>query len=125
MEVQWNGHTLKISGDWTGRWLFLAPEYKLWLDGECLDTVGGPRTRPLLEAIFEDDTGSIHHIEAELLSVVGFHPTCQLSVEGDLVATDRVRVQNFINPFLMLSILLSTAVMFYLGPELLREFFPF
>ena len=124
MEAQWREHTLKVTGDWTGRWLFLAPEYELWLDDESLDRLGGPRTRPLLEGLYESDDGEIHHIEAELISIVGFKPRCDISVDGQLIGSDQVRVQNFINPFLMLSILVSTAIMLYVGPEVLRQFLP-
>ena len=124
MEVEWQEYTLKVTGDWTGRWLFLAPEYELWLDDQRLDHRGGPRTRPLLEALFEDDDGEIHHIEAELVSVVGYNPRCEISVEGKVISSDRVRVKNFLNPFLMLSILISTAVMLYLGPDVLLQIMP-
>ena len=124
MQTQWKGHTLKITGDWTGRWLFLAPVYSLWLDDECLDRIGGPRTRPLLEGLYESEDGEIHHIEAQLVSILGYKPRCDLRVEGQVVASDHVRVDNFLNPFLMLSILISTAIMLYLGPEVLRDFLP-
>lgn len=124
MNVDWNDHTLEITGDWTGRWLFLAPEYELWLDDQCLDRCGGPRTRPILEALYEEESGEIHHIEAELVSLIGHRPRCQVSVDGELVSSDRVRVQNFLNPFLVISILISTAIMLYLGPEVLARYMP-
>ncbi len=124
MKVEWNEHTLQVTGDWTARWLFLAPEYELWLDDECLDRLGGPRTRPLLEGLYEGDDGEIHHIEAELISIVGYNPRCEIAVEGEVISTGRVRVQNFLNPFLALSILISTAIMLYLGPDVLRQFLP-
>ncbi|RDV37011.1 hypothetical protein DV096_15995 [Bradymonadaceae bacterium TMQ3] len=121
MEVQWRDHTLKVTGDWTLRWLYLAPQYELWLDDQKLDGRGGPRLRPLLEAIYEDEDGDLHHIEAELVSVIGFRPYCEIKVEGEVVAADKVRVENFINPFLMLIIMASTVVMLYLGPDMIRS----
>ena len=121
METQWNGHTLKVTGDWTGRWLYLAPDYELWLDDQRLDRAGGPRVKPHLEAIFEDEDGALHHIEADLVSIVGLRPVCEICVEGDVIATDRVRVQNFLNPFLILVILISTVVMLYVGPEVIQQ----
>ncbi len=124
MKVQWSDHTLAVTGDWTGRWLFLAPEYELWVDDESVDCLGGPRTRPLLEALYEDEDGEIHHIEAELVSILGYKPRCEISVDGKLIGSDHVRVKNFLNPFLMLSILISTAVMLYVGPDVLRQILP-
>lgn len=124
MEVQWNDHTLKVTGNWTARWLFLAPEYELWLDDQLLDTSGGPKLHPLLEAIYEDAQGERHHIAAELVSIVGFKPRCDISVEQDLLATDRVRVDNFLNPFLILAIIVSTAVMLYVGPDVIARYLP-
>ncbi|TXD37097.1 hypothetical protein FRC98_10190 [Lujinxingia vulgaris] len=121
MEVQWRDHTLKVTGDWTLRWLYLAPQYELWLDDQKLDSRGGPRLRPLLEAIYEDEEGDLHHIEAELVSVIGFRPYCEIKVESEVVAADKVRVENFINPFLMLIIMASTVVMLYLGPDMIRS----
>ena len=121
MQTEWKGHTLKVTGNWTGRWLFLAPVYQLWLDDELLDERSGPRLSPRLEALYEDEEGTIFHIEAELLSIVGFRPACEISIEGDAIATDKVIVENFLNPFLMLFILISTAAMLYVGPDVLRE----
>jgi|SRR5690554_3053945 len=120
MEVQWRDHTLKVTGDWTMRWLYLAPQYELWLDDQKLDSRGGPRLRPLLEAIYEDEAGELHHIEAELVSVIGFRPFCEIKVEGEVVSADKVRVENFINPFLMLVIMGSTVLMLYMGPDMIR-----
>lgn len=121
MEANWKGHTLRVTGRWTARWLFLAPDYELWLDERCIDRAGGPLVRPRLEAVVEDDDGALHHVEAHLVSIVGWKPLCELSVEGELVASDRVRVDNFLNPFLILFILVCTAVMLYVGPEVLRR----
>lgn len=124
MEFQWKDHTLKVTGNWTARWLFLAPEYELWLDDEVLDRQGGPRLHPLLKAIYEDEDGTLHHIEAELVSIIGFRPQCDIAIEGDVVATDRVTVQNFINPFLVLAILISVGAMIYVGPEVIEQYLP-
>lgn len=124
MEVQWKDHTLRVTGNWTARWLFLAPEYELWLDDELLDSGGGPRLRPVLEAIYEDEKGDQHHIEAELVSVLGLRPNCDICVEGELIANDRVQVENFLNPFLVLAIIVSTAVMVYVGPDVVRDYLP-
>jgi hypothetical protein len=124
LEVEWNGHALQVSGNWTWRWLFLAPIYELHIDGEFVDRVGGPRVRPRLEAIVEDENGDIYHIDAQLVSIIGFKPTCEVSVEGEVVDSGRVRVANFLNPFLMLVILISTGVMLYLGPDVIRQVWP-
>lgn len=124
MEVQWREHTLRVTGDWTGKWLFLAPEYQLWLDDELLDKSGGPRLSPKMEAIFEDEDGEHHHIEASLVSIIGFRPSCEVTVEGEPLARGNVRVENFLNPFLVVFILVSTAYMFYVGPEVIRRFIP-
>ncbi len=124
MEAQWKGQTLKVTGNWTARWLFLAPVYQLWLDDQLLDEQGGPRLSPKLEALFEDENGEISHIEADLLSIIGFRPSCEISIEGELLATDHVEVENFLNPFLMLFILAATVAMFYVGPEVLQRYLP-
>lgn len=124
MQVQWKDHTLKVTGNWTGRWLYLAPDYELWIDDQQLDKSGGPRLRPRLEAIYEDEDGELHHIQADLVSVIGFRPSCQITVEGEELALDNVRVENFLNPFLMLFILASTAVMLMVGPEVIRQLLP-
>jgi hypothetical protein len=124
LEVEWKGHTLAVSGNWTWRWLYLAPIYELHIDGEFVDRTGGPRVRPRLEAIVEVDDGEVYHLGAELLSLVGFRPTCDIMIEGEVVGSGRVSVQNFLNPFLVLVILISTAVMLYLGPDVIRQFWP-
>lgn len=123
-QIDWNGHTLELSGNWTWRWLFLAPVYELHIDGELVDRSGGPRVRPRLEAIVEDEAGDIHHIQAEFLSLIGFKPQVEVTIEEELVAAERVRVDNFLNPFLVIVILVSTAVMFYLGPDVIRAYWP-
>ena len=122
MKHEWRGHTLKITGDWVGRYLYLAPRYELWCDDQQLDASGGPKLRPTLEAVLEDEDGATHVVKAELLSIFGFRPTCTLTIGDQIVAEQRVPVQNLLNPFLMLFILLSTLVMLYLGPEVLRSF---
>lgn len=123
LEVDWKGHTLEVSGNWTWRWLYLAPTYELRIDGEFIDRVGGPKVRPRLEAIVEDEQGEVHHLTAELLSLVGYKPTCDISVEGEVISSGRVRVDNFLNPFLVIVILISTGIMLYVGPDVLRSFF--
>lgn len=125
MEAKWKEHTLRVTGDYTGKWLFLAPEYQLWLDDQLLDSSGGPRLSPKMEAIFEDEEGEHFHIEASLLSIIGFRPSCEINVEGDPIASGNVVVQNFLNPFLVLFIMISTTYMLYVGPEVIRSIFPF
>jgi len=124
MQVDWQGHQLEVRGDWPARWLFLAPEYILEIDGTEAARSGGPVVRPHLEAMFEDEDGELHHLEAEVLSIVGFRPRCQISVDGDPLETQRVPVRNVLNPFLALVILVSTAIMLYLGPDVLRHYWP-
>ena len=121
LETQWNDRTIKVKGNWTGRWLFLAPDYELWIDDQKIDRAGGPRLSPKLEGIVEDEDGKMHHIVADVVSVVGWRPSCEVSIEGDVIANDRVIVENFINPFLVVFILISTAVMLYVGPDVLRS----
>ena len=122
METEWNGHSLRVTGNWTARWLFLAPDYELWIDDERIDRAGGPRLRPRLEAVVEDEDGELHHLEADILSIIGWKPMCELTVEGELLKAENIRVQNFLNPFLVVIILASTIVMLYLGPEVLRRY---
>ena len=124
MEVQWRDHTLRVTGDWNGKWLFLAPEYQLWLDDQLLDRSGGPRLSPKMEAIYEDEEGAHHHIEASLISIIGFRPSCEINVEGEPISIGNVRVENFLNPFLVVFILVSVAYMFYVGPDVIRELLP-
>lgn len=122
MEVDWNGHKLKVRGDWTARWLYLCPDYELWLDDEKLDRQGGPTLHPKLEAIVEDEDGEIHHITAELTSIFGFTPDAELFVEGELLEMGTVRVENRLNPFLVIMILVSVGVMLWIGPEVLGRY---
>jgi hypothetical protein len=123
MEVDWNDHKVKITGNWTGRWLYLAPDYELWVDEQKVDRAGGPRLSPKLEAIVEDDEGALHHIEADVLSIIGWKPRVDISIGGEHVASGRIIVENLLNPFLVLFILLATAVMLYVGPDVLRTVF--
>ena len=125
MQVEFNDHTLEVTGNWTGRWLFLAPEYQLHIDEECVDTVGGPQLNPKLEATIEDGDGTEHRVTAELMSLLGYRPRCKIRVNGDTVQRDRVQVDNFLNPFLVLVILISTAVMLYVGPDVVDRYLPF
>lgn len=146
METTWQGHSIKVTGNWIARYLFLAPQYELWLDDKRLDVSGGPRMRPRLEAIIEtdgvapseeedmdeneaekddekdDETTTRHHIEAHVLSIAGFRPLCELSIDGQLVHSERVKVQNILNPFLLLFIMIATSWMLYVGPDVLRSY---
>lgn len=122
MQHQWRDHTITIKGDWVGRYLYLAPKYELLVDDQQLDASGGPRLRPTLEGIVEDEEGKSHHIKAELLSIFGFRPSCTLMIDDEIVFEDKIRVENILNPFLMLFILGATLVMLYLGPEVLRGY---
>ena len=124
MQLDWQGHELEVRGDWPARWLYLAPEYTLEVDGTEAARAGGPVVRPHLEAMFEDEEGELHHLEAEVLSIVGFRPRCQIRVDGETLDTQRVPVRNVLNPFLALIILVSTAIMLYLGPDVLRHYWP-
>lgn len=121
MKAEWNGHTVEIKGNWTLRWLYLAPDYELWIDDQRLDRTGGPRLSPKLEAMVEDE-GEIHHIEAEILSIAGWRPRCDLSIGGELLVSERIEVENFLNPFLVLFILGATSLMLYVGPTVLRQY---
>lgn len=120
MKAEWKGHTITVTGNWTLRWLYLAPDYELWIDDQRLDRSGGPRLSPKLEAMVEED-GEIHHIEADILSIAGWRPQCDLKVGGEPLLSERIEVENFINPFLVIVILASTAVMLYVGPTVLRQ----
>ena len=124
MEATWQDHTLEVRGDWTHRWLYLAPEYELYLDGDRVDRGGGLVVRPRLEAMVDTGDDEPHLIEVELLSIVGFHPRCELSIDGEVYETGRVRVRNILNPFLIMIIIVSTAIMLYLGPDVLRAYWP-
>lgn len=122
MQADWQGHTIQVKGNWTARWLWLAPDYELLIDDQRVDRTGGPRLHPKLEAVVEDEDGELHHIEANILSVIGWRPSCDLTVEGELLKSDRILVENFINPFLILIIFASTAVMLWVGPEVLGKY---
>lgn len=124
MEAKWREHTLSVRGDWPARWLFLAPHYELWLDDKRLDAAGGPKMNPRLEAIYEDEDGARHLISADIFSVIGFRPNCELSIEGELLKKDRVRVENFINPLLIIFIIAAICSMFIIGPKVLRQYMP-
>ena len=128
METSWRGHTLRVTGNWGAKYLFLAPYYELWLDDQRLDVGGGPKMRPRLEAIVEDDPEEEggepvrYHIEAHIFSVAGIRPSCELCVDGSPILSDRVRVENLLNPFLLLFILVTTSWMLYVGPDILRGY---
>lgn len=123
-EIEWKDHTVAVTGDWTWRWLFLAPTYTLWIDGKPVQRGGGPAVRPSMEAILEGQDGEVYHLEATLTSIVGFEPSCQISIDESEVAAGDLRVANFLNPFLVLFILIATAVMFYVGPDVLAQYLP-
>lgn len=121
METKWNGYDISVRGNWTARWLFLAPDYELWVGQTQLDKKGGPRLSPKLEGLIEDKEGKLHHVVADVISIIGYNPSVQITVEGENVASGNVRVQNFLNPFLVIFILVSTVVMIYVGPSVLRD----
>ena len=123
MDADWQGHKISVRGNWTARWLWLAPDYELLIDDESVDRAGGPRLHPKLEAVVEDEDGELHHIEAEVLSVIGWRPSCELTVEGEVLESGNINVENFLNPFLILFIVASTVVMLWIGPEVLRKYF--
>lgn len=125
METKWNEHCVKVTGNWTGRWLFLAPQYELWIDDQRLDLSGGPRIHPKLEGVFIDDRGDEEitcHIEAEILSLFGIRPKCDLFINNELVDSGRVQVENLLNPILLIFIISTVGLMIYLGPKVLRQY---
>lgn len=122
MQAEWQGHTISVKGNWTARWLWLAPDYEMLIDDQRVDRTGGPRLHPKLEAVVEDEEGELHHIEADILSVIGWRPSCELTVEGEVLESGNIRVENFLNPFLILVIFASTAVMMWIGPDVLRQY---
>lgn len=124
MQTEWNEHTVEVRGDWTIRWLYLSPTYELYLDGECVDRAGGPFPRPRLQAEYRGEDGITHHIEAELLSIFGIRPYCEIDVDGEAIAQDNLSVDNVLNPLLMVFILAATTIMLYLGPSVLRTYLP-
>lgn len=124
LEVEWKGHKLAVSGRWTWRWLFLAPIYELHVDGTFVDRTGGPRVRPRLETLVETEDGQVHHITADLLSIVGIRPNCDITIGDEVIHSGRVDVEDFLHPFLIFIILISTGIMIYLGPEVLRAYWP-
>ncbi|MFB6372103.1 MAG: hypothetical protein ABEN55_03080 [Bradymonadaceae bacterium] len=124
MRADFHGHTLEVRGDWTYRWLYLAPDYELLLDGDRVDLGGGLVVRPRLEAMVDTGDDQPHLIEVELLSIAGLRPRGELSIDGEVVETGRVPVRNVLNPFLVLVIIVSTAIMIYLGPDVLRAYWP-
>lgn len=120
METQWRGHTIKVVGDWTSRWLFLAPQYELWLDDQQLDVSGGPNLHPSLTAVYVDEEAETELvIEAELFSIAGVRPSCDIYIGEDKIASGRVHVQNLMVPVLVLIILASSLVVYFIGPKVL------
>ncbi len=133
MECSWKNHSIRITGNWVARYLFLAPQYELWLDDQRIDAQGGPRLHPKLEAIveLEDDTSEDdpsseeiprYHIEANILSIAGLRPLCELTIDGEPVSSERIKVENTLNPFLVIFILITTSWMLYIGPDVLRSY---
>ncbi len=118
METQWNGHTIKIVGDWTSRWLFLAPQYELWLDDQQLDVSGGPNLHPSLTATYVDEEAEVEHtIEAEIFSIAGVRPSCDIFIGDDKIASGRIHVQNLLAPVLMIIIAASLVIVYFIGPK--------
>lgn len=124
LSTQWRGHDIAVSGDWTLRWLYLTPTYTLWVDGNPVESLSGPRIEPSLDAVLEDETGEAFHLNATLTSIVGYKPPCKISIEEEVIAEGDLRVANFINPFLVLFILIATGVMIYVGPDVLAQYAP-
>lgn len=124
MKTDWHGHKIEVRGDWPARWLFLAPDYELWIDGDRIDRTGGPRLRPTLGAQIERPDDEPVFVRADILSIAGLRPRCRLQAGDQLVDEGRVRVRNVLNPFLAIFILLATAVMLYLGPDVIRAYWP-
>lgn len=123
MQAEWNDHVITVRGSFTYRWFWLAPTYELWIDDTQLDSSSGPVVHPSLEAIYvegEGDDEVSHHIHAELVSVLGVRPRCDVLIGDEVLSSGRVRVENLINPILVFVILISVSLMGYIGPEALR-----
>lgn len=123
METEWKGYQISVRGNWTLRWLYLAPDYELWVGETRLDRRGGPRLNPKLEGLIEDKDGTLHHLSADIVSLIGYRPSVQITIEGENIASGKIKVQNFLNPFLVIFILISVVAMFYVGPTVLRDLF--
>ena len=124
LSAKWRGHDIAVSGDWTIRWLFLTPTYTLWVDGQPVEKTSGPRPSPSLDAVLEDASGEAFHLNATLTSIVGYKPPCKITVEDEIIAEGDIRVANFLNPFLVLFILLAVCLMVLIGPDVLSEYLP-
>lgn len=124
LTTEWRGHDIAVSGDWTLRWLYLTPTYTLWIDGKPIERVSGPSLEPTLEAVLEDDTGEAFQLKATLTSILGYQPPCKIEVEGELLAESDIHVANFLNPFLVLFILIATGTMAYVGPDVVSQYLP-
>lgn len=124
LDVRWRDHHIAVTGDWTWRWLFLAPTYTLWVDGNPVDRVCGPSTQPQLVAVLEDDSANTHRLCANLTSIIGYRPPCTIRLDDTDLAAGDLRVANFLNPFLMLFILGGLGLFIYLGPNVLARLFP-
>jgi hypothetical protein len=121
LSTTWRGHDLAVSGDWTLRWLYLTPTYTLWVDGKPVESVSGPRIEPTLDAVLEDESGEAFHLTASLTSIVGYKPPCRISIEDEVIAEGDIRVANFLNPFLVLFMLVAFGVMLYVGPDVIAD----
>ena len=121
MKTQWNGHTIELRGDWTLRWLYLAPEYELLVDGLRVARAGGPRTKPQLNAVLEDEQGTTHELSASLVSLVGWKPSYTLKIGDEVLSEGQLIVDNILNPILMLFIMISCVIMLYVGPTALAK----
>lgn len=124
LTTRWRGHDIAVSGDWTLRWLFLTPTYTLWIDGEKVESVSGPRITPSLDAVLEDPSGEAYHLKATLTSIIGYRPPCKIMIEEEVIAEGDLRVANFLNPFLVLFILIATGAMLYVGPDVVARYLP-
>lgn len=122
--TRWRGHDIAVSGDWTLRWLFLTPTYTLWIDGEKVESVSGPRITPSLDAVLEAPSGEAYHLKATLTSIIGYRPPCKIMIEEEVIAQGDLRVANFLNPFLVLFILIATGAMLYVGPDVVARYLP-
>ena len=112
MSAEHEGRTYTVEGDWPARYLFLAPLYTLSIDGEARARAGGVRVNPTLES---------GEAVVALTSWAGLNPSARLFVGGRLIASGRVRTQNQLNPALVLFIVATIGVMFWLGPDALRR----
>jgi hypothetical protein len=122
MQTTWNDRDIEICGDWTARWLYLAPVYELKVDGETVDETSGPFVKPYLETTLQDDADKYHELRVEILSLAGIRPKCDIIVDGDVFDSGRIKVQNLLNPALVFFIVISICFMLLIGPKLLARY---